>query len=265
MRQRTAILATWAAILAAALGPAGCGHGGDEPEDGRNGAGTPAARPVEAAQVRGEVELDRAPAGAPDGGQAAGHRGGNPEGEVRGSSFAFRGRVRPASAALAVRSRSSARASVDRAARGAFLVRVTGLRRGPNRFVLTASAPGRRPWREEVTIRRRGTADPRTEPQATEPDRGSPGAAEPSGGKVDIDLTAAGARPADVRLRVGQIVVWRNEDTVRHTVTSTGPGGPDSAQLNPGDRFEWTARRPGTVRYRSALAPGVRGTLRVRG
>jgi plastocyanin len=163
-----------------------------------------------------------------------------------------------------VRSATPARASVDRAAGGAFLVRVTGLRRGANRFLLTATAPGHAAWREEVTIRRRGTADPPTEPQAAEPDRGSPGAAEPSGGKVDIDLTAAGARPADVRVRVGQIVVWRNEDVVRHTVTSGTPGGPDSAQLNPGDRFEWTARRAGSVRYGSLLEPDVRGVLGVR-
>jgi plastocyanin len=59
------------------------------------------------------------------------------------------------------------------------------------------------------------------------------------------------------------MIVWRNEDAVRHTVTSAGPGGPDSAQLNPGDRFEWTARRPGTVRYRSAPRPGVNGLLRI--
>ncbi len=248
--------------MAAVSAVAGCG-GGDAARDAPERAGTPASRPAGDAQVRGEVELDRAPAGAPDGGQAAGHRGGGPEGEVRGSSFAFRGRVRPTGAAVAVRPAGAARASVDRAARGAFLVRVTRLRPGPNRFLVTATAPGHAPWREAVTIRRLGTQDPPTEPQAAEPDRGSPGAAEPSGGKVDIDLTAAGPRPAEVRVRVGQIVVWRNEDLTRHTVTSSARGGPDSAQLNPGDRFEWTARRPGTVRYRSVLDPAVRGTLRV--
>jgi plastocyanin len=262
MRRQAAILGTWAALLAAGPVMAGCGDG-DAARDARERAGTPASRPAEDALVRGEVELDRAPAGAPDGGQAAGHRGGGPEGEVRGSSFAFRGRVRPATAAVSVRSAGAARASVDRATRGAFLVRVTGLRRGSNSFVVTATAPGHGPWREEVTIRRLGTEDPPTEPQAAEPDRGSPGAAEPSGGKVDIDLTAAGPRPAEARVRVGQIVVWRNEDAVRHSVTSTAPSGPASAQLNPGDRFEWTARRPGTVRYRSAPDPDVRGVLRV--
>ncbi len=253
------------AVVAAGALLAGCGGGGDDDDSSdRARTGTPAAAPaVRETAVAGEIALDRPQAGSPDGGQPAGHQGGGPEAEVEGSSFAFRGRVRPAAADLSVAAPGRATASVDRATGGRFVVRVARLRPGANRFVVTASAPRLAAWREEVVVRRRGTADPPTEPQAAEPDRGSPGAAEPSGGKVDIDLTARGAGPADVRVRVGQIVVWRNEDAVRHTVTSTAPGGPRSAQLNPGDRFEWTALRPGTVRYRSALHPRVRGTLRV--
>ena len=83
------------------------------------------------------------------------------------------------------------------------------------------------------------------------------------GAEEEVDVGRPRGRRADVRVRVGQIVVWRNEDNVRHTVTSGTPGGPDSAQLNPGDRFEWTARRPGTVRYSSLLKPDVRGVLGV--
>jgi plastocyanin len=249
--------------MAAGAAVPGCGGGSDAPPQARRD-GTPASSPVPRdAAVTGEILLDRPPAGSPDGGQPAGHRGGGPEAAVEGSSFAFRGRARPASAEVAVAAPGPATASVDRATDGRFVVRVARLRPGLNRFTVTASAPGIPAWREEVVVRRLGTADPPTEPQAAEPDRGSPGAAEPSGGKVDVDLTARGAGPADVDVRVGQIVVWRNEDAVRHTVTSADPGGPRSAQLNPGDRFEWTARRPGTVRYRSLLRPDLRGVLRV--
>jgi len=260
-RRRAALVVV--GLVAAGTVLPGCGGGPDTPP-GPERAGTPASAPApQDAAVRGEIALDRPPAGSPDGGQPAGHRGGAPEADVLGSSFAFRGRVRPAAVRLTVEAPGPATASVDRASGGRFVVRVAGLRRGANRFVLTGSAPGLQAWREDVVVRRRGTAHPPTEPQAAEPDRGSPGAAEPSGGKVDIDLTADGARPADVRVRVGQIVVWRNEDAIRHTVTSVDPGGPRSAQLIRADRFEWTSRRAGTVRYRSAQAPRVRGIVRV--
>jgi plastocyanin len=261
-RSVRAVVVAAAVPAAAALLP-GCG-GGPEPRPAAQRAGTPASAPAERqAGVAGEIALDRPPAGSPDGGQPAGHRGGGPRAAVEGSSFAFRGRVRPARADVSVTAPGPATASVDRATNGGFVVRVARLRRGANRFTVTAAVPGIPAWREEVVVRRLGTADPPTEPQAAEPDRGSPGAAEPSGGKVDVDLTEDGARPADVDVRVGQIVVWRNEDAVRHTVTSRDPGGPRSAQLNPGDRFEWTALRRGTVRYRSRLRPDLRGVLRV--
>jgi plastocyanin len=255
------VAATVAATLGALVVLAGCGG-----SDGRSdaAAGSPASVPAEReVAVTGDLALDRPPAGSPDGGQPAGHRGGAAEAAVRGASFAFRGRVRPAAASVSVASPGPATARVDRDSGGRFVVRVARLRRGPNRFAVTGAMPGRPAWLQDVVVRRIGRADPPTEPQAAEPDRGSPGAAEPSGGKVDIDLTADGARPDEVRVRVGQIVVWRNEDTGRHTVTSRDPGGPRSAQLNPGDRFEWTPRAPGTVRYASTLRGGMRGVVRV--
>ena len=99
------------------------------------------------------------------------------------------------------------------------------------------------------------------EPQGTEPDKGSPGAAEPSGGKVDIAIRGERFVPATMRLREGQIVVWTNEDRVGHTVV--GRGGPNSRVIPPGGRFEYTALEPGRIAYACTIHAAMRGTLTV--
>jgi plastocyanin len=97
------------------------------------------------------------------------------------------------------------------------------------------------------------------EPQAREPDKGSPGAAEPSGGKVDIAIRDGRFSPAVMRLRVGQIVVWTNDDREGHTVV--GRGGPRSRLVPPGGRFEFTALEAGRAGYACTIHPRMRGTL----
>jgi plastocyanin len=97
-----------------------------------------------------------------------------------------------------------------------------------------------------------------TEPQGTEPDKGSPGAAEPSGGKVDIAIRGRAFRPAVMRLRAGQIIVWTNEDKVPHTVVG---GGARSGAVPPHGRYELTPLRPGRLEYRCTIHPEMRARL----
>jgi plastocyanin len=180
---------------------------------------------------------------------------------TEGPALAFHGRLRPASARLVVRG-AVASASVDAA--GAFVVWLRGLRPGTTRVALVGTAPGREPWRTLVDVRRgRSGVARRYEVQGTEPDRGSPGAEEPSGGKVDLGIRDFAFFPARVRMRVSQIAVWHNLDHVEHTIVAAagGPPGPDAARLRFNDRYEFTALRPGVVRYACTIHPWVRGEL----
>jgi plastocyanin len=102
------------------------------------------------------------------------------------------------------------------------------------------------------------------EPQGTEPNNGSPGSDDPSGGKIDIAIRGNRFRPAVMRLGVGHIIVFTNEDRVAHTVRADGGDLPRSGAIPPGGRFEYTALRPGRIRYRCAIHPAMTGDLVVR-
>ena len=101
------------------------------------------------------------------------------------------------------------------------------------------------------------------EAQGVEPNRGSPGADDPQGGKVDLGIRDFAFFPTPVRMKVSQIAVWHNLDHVDHTIVAVGggPPGPHSARLRFNDRFEFTALRPGVVHYACTIHPWMRGVL----
>ncbi|HEU4657289.1 MAG TPA: hypothetical protein VFR97_07180 [Capillimicrobium sp.] len=103
-----------------------------------------------------------------------------------------------------------------------------------------------------------------TEPQGTEPNKGSPGVQDATGGKVDIPIGDGRFSQPVMRLEVGQIVVWTNEDDTGHTVRAADGGLPHSGLIPPGGRFEFTPKQPGRVRYVCIVHPQMTGTLVVR-
>jgi plastocyanin len=230
------------AILAVALPVLGCG-----------GHRSPAA-------VTATLDLIASAPGSADGGRVAGHHGGRPEVRTEGPMLAFHGQVRPADARVVVRG-AGGNVAVDR--RGAFVVRLRSVPPDTSEIALRASAPGRKPWRTAVEVTRGPTGvSPAREPQGAEPDRGSPGSADPSGGKVDVGVRDFVFFPRRVRVRVSQIVVWHNLDHVQHTIVAQGSvPGPDAKRLGYNDRYEFTALRPGLVRYACTIHPWVRGEL----
>src|SRR4051794_37363994 len=102
------------------------------------------------------------------------------------------------------------------------------------------------------------------EPQDTEPDKGTPGVQDATGGKVDVPIRERRFTPRVMRLRVGQIVVFTDDDDVPHTVRNAAGGLPRSGRIPVGGRFEYTALKPGTVHYRCVIHRKMRGTLIVR-
>jgi hypothetical protein len=126
------------AALSAAAVLAGCGEKAE-----------PGPGDIRSFAVTGTVELESAPPGPPDAGTQGGH--GAPDGAATTTrpAFSFSGAVTPASARVA----ADAGEVTRRGSR--FTVTLRGLRRGPNRVELTATAPGAREWTYEAVITRR--------------------------------------------------------------------------------------------------------------
>lgn len=73
--------------------------------------------------------------------------------------------------------------------------------------------------------------------------------------------------PARLSIRVGDTVVYVNEDEVPHTFTAnevpSGASKFDSGLINPGDSYRYTFRVPGTYRYFCMLHPHKGGIIEV--
>jgi plastocyanin len=133
--------------------------------------------------------------------------------------------------------------------------------------VTTASGPlvrsAEHDAREQRAIAADGTPIP-PEPQDVEPNKGTPGAQDATGGKVDVPIRDHRFTFHTMRLEVGQIVVFTNEDDVPHTVRAIDAGLPSSGAIPAGGRFEFTPLRRGRVRYRCIIHPDMTGVLLVR-
>jgi plastocyanin len=99
------------------------------------------------------------------------------------------------------------------------------------------------------------------EPQDTEPDKGTPGAQDATGGKIDVPIRQGRFTPAVMRLKAGQIVVFTNDDDVPHAVWADEGALPHSGAIPVGGRFEFTPLKPGRIAYRDPLHPGTTGVL----
>jgi plastocyanin len=83
-------------------------------------------------------------------------------------------------------------------------------------------------------------------------------------------LTDKAFSPNPVNVKVGQKVIWTNDDSVQHTVTSGTPGSPDSGKefdsgltklINKGETFEHTFTKAGTFPYYCQLHPTMVGKV----
>jgi plastocyanin len=81
---------------------------------------------------------------------------------------------------------------------------------------------------------------------------------------AQVRITSTGFSPATVTIRAGDRVTWTNRDTRNHQIVSDS-GAFASPILRPGRSYTFTFRTAGTYRYRDALFPRRRGTVRVQG
>src|SRR5918911_3508613 len=79
-----------------------------------------------------------------------------------------------------------------------------------------------------------------------------------------VAIKPAGFQPTLVTIQTGDSIRWRNDDTVNHQVVADN-GHFASPVLRPRQTYTRTFNTAGTYRYRDALEPSERGTIRVQG
>ena len=68
--------------------------------------------------------------------------------------------------------------------------------------------------------------------------------------------------PPSVSAKVGQTVVWANQDTAPHNVTYvSGPSFSSSSTMNPGARFKLKLTTAGTIHYFCSIHPFMKATI----
>jgi plastocyanin len=104
-----------------------------------------------------------------------------------------------------------------------------------------------------------------TEPQDSEPNKGTPGVQDATGGKVDIDIRERSFTPRVMHVKVGQIIVWTDDDNVGHTVRADRGSLPHSGLIPVKGRFEFTPLKAGRIAYHCIIHPGMHGVVIVAG
>lgn len=70
--------------------------------------------------------------------------------------------------------------------------------------------------------------------------------------------------PASLTVRVGDTIVWKNDDVVPHTATSTGKKVFDSGNIEPGASWSYVVKKKGTFPYFCAYHINMKAKLIVR-
>ena len=76
---------------------------------------------------------------------------------------------------------------------------------------------------------------------------------------VTIDSTSY--RPSDLRVNVGDTIIWQNNDLIPHTATAQGHF--DSGSIAPDRSWRYTVKERGVIDYVCTFHPTMKGTLRV--
>ncbi len=79
---------------------------------------------------------------------------------------------------------------------------------------------------------------------------------------VNVDIVGFRYEPAQVKVKVGDTVVWTQVDEIKHTVTIvSGPETFDSGLLKAGQTFSHTFTIPGEYSYKCTPHPNMRGKV----
>ena len=103
-----------------------------------------------------------------------------------------------------------------------------------------------------------------------EPPAGAPGSAGGTGsaqetaeGTVGIAMKGIQFVPKEQTVKVGQKIVWKNEDDAQHDADGTKGAEFDTSLVGKGGVVEYTPDKPGTIEYVCSVHPNMTGTLTV--
>ena len=83
-----------------------------------------------------------------------------------------------------------------------------------------------------------------------------------SGNVVNVAIKGFKFVPADATVKLGDTIVWTNEDSAPHTVESSD-GVLKSDELSKGDTYKHTFTKPGKYDYKCGIHPSMHGSVTV--
>lgn len=82
-------------------------------------------------------------------------------------------------------------------------------------------------------------------------------------GTVAIGMKNIAFNPKSVTVKVGQKIVWTNEEAIDHNVVADSGADFQSSNFGKGKTFEYTPTKAGTIQYECTIHPGMVGTITV--
>lgn len=92
---------------------------------------------------------------------------------------------------------------------------------------------------------------------------GAQAIAAPDGVAHTVVIEAMQFSPSHLEVKVGDTVIWKNQDPFPHTATS-GKNGFDSKTIPAGQTWKFIAKKPGIFPYLCTLHETMKGTLVVK-
>jgi plastocyanin len=92
----------------------------------------------------------------------------------------------------------------------------------------------------------------------------TPAVATSPTGEAEVEIEDLAFQPAELRVRVGTTVLWKNRDDIPHTATEGQPGdttGFRSPQLGNREEFSNTFAEAGTFAYYCEVHPTMLGRI----
>lgn len=80
--------------------------------------------------------------------------------------------------------------------------------------------------------------------------------------ETELVMQNSSFRPEELTVLTGTTVIWTNEDSTPHTVTSDDEVW-DSGEVASGESFRFTFDETGTYRYHCEIHPGMEGVIEV--
>jgi plastocyanin len=90
-------------------------------------------------------------------------------------------------------------------------------------------------------------------------------ASKPAAATVEVTMKDIRFVPHNITAKVGQKIVWTNNDGAPHNVTATEGADFASETINNGQTYEYTPAKAGVIQYICTLHSGQDGEIRVAG